>query len=340
MEQESTAPIFDWSNFNELASYLFGQSSEPDHLEVSPRGHLAKFILPDHIGEGRMEFLTLSSGLRILVFDCCWKQETSCRIMDGDWIRFNFSLSANMTMQPMDSGQVFSVFPSWRIVNTLEAVETVETLFADQKLVWVTICCKPEYLSEICGIAIEDMPVVLQSILTLSGSHSVHDLFDFTVRLNAIATDIIRCDLPDGLRIAYIEARAIELLCYGLDYVMNPRDNLPHLSLSNSDKRALNDVHLRLESQFANPPSVAQLAKDAGINRNKLFYGFKTMFGSTVSEFVRGRRLEEGHRLLLDTNASIIEIAEQVGFQHQCNFSTAIKKQFGKSPSQLRGTGA
>lgn len=73
-----------------------------------------------------------------------------------------------------------------------------------------------------------------------------------------------------------------------------------------------------------------------GINRNKLYYGFRTQFGMTISEFVKTQRLAEGYRLLTETNLSIADVSSQVGFQYQCNFSTSMKAKYGLTPSQLR----
>lgn len=336
MGKDAISPVFDWSNFEEIATSLFAAPAEPEWLVVSERGQSANYALPGNVGDGRMEYLELASGMRILVYDCSWKKEQICHVLDGEWIRFNFSLAANSTMQAIDSDQVFSVFPSWRIINNLKAIETVETFFAEQKLVWVTIVCKPEHLADLSGVALENMPEVLQTMLSRSGSSGFHDLFDFTARLNAIAADIIRCSLPGGLRISYIEARAVELLCYGLDHVMHPRDDVSTVALTAAEKDALIGVRETLCKNYSMPPTVVELAKSAGINRNKLYYGFKIMFGSTISDFVQNLRLDEGHRLLLETQMPLIDIAEQVGFHHQCNFSTAIKKRFGLSPTQIR----
>lgn len=330
--------IFDWSNFNSLISKLFGAPSDPETIETSSRGHLYSYALPEHVGEGHLEFLELVCGLRILITDCSWNEKKTNRVLDGDWIRFNFSLAASTTMQFMDGNKIIPVFPSWRIINNLKDVETEEVFSPGHKMIWVTICCKPEYLANIYGVSLDNMPEVLQTILTQSGAQGFHDLFDFTARLNAIASDIIRCKLKGGLRIAYIEARAVELLCYGLDYLMHPRGDVPIVTLSEADQKALIAVQETLKGNFSDPPTVIELAKEAGLNRNKLYYGFKAICGSTISEFVQNLRLDEGHRLLLDTNIPIINIADQVGFNHQCNFSTAIKKRYGMSPSQIRKT--
>jgi AraC-like DNA-binding protein len=60
------------------------------------------------------------------------------------------------------------------------------------------------------------------------------------------------------------------------------------------------------------------------------------LHATTISEFIQDQRLDEGKRLLCETDLSVSEIADRVGFRHQCNFSTAMKKRFNLTPSQIR----
>jgi AraC-like DNA-binding protein len=82
--------------------------------------------------------------------------------------------------------------------------------------------------------------------------------------------------------------------------------------------------------------TVRALSLKVGMNRNKLFYGFKSLFGVSLFQHLQDRRIEEGHRLLTTTEQPVGEIAARVGFRHQCNFSTAFRARYGFAPSALR----
>ncbi|RIK92305.1 MAG: hypothetical protein DCC73_12980 [Proteobacteria bacterium] len=328
--------IFDWSNFDEHSKYLLGANAEPEWIIESPLGTASNYNLHAEVGSGRMEFVALLRGLRVIIFDCAWTNGRTFHVEDGDWIRFNFSLSIDIAMHLSKTKLVNAATPSWRIINNLPGSECIEIIPPHSKTVWVTICCKPPFLSELTGIALDDMPDLLRSAILNDTHDSFHELFDFTARLNAITADIIRTDLTGGLRISYIEARSIELLCHAIDHVMHSNEEPARVHLTAADEKALHEAKRILLSQFVDPPSVTALSRRLGLNRNKLYYGFKALHATTISEFIQDLRLDEGKRLLCETDLPVSEVADRVGFRHQCNFSTAMKKRFGLTPSQFR----
>ncbi len=80
------------------------------------------------------------------------------------------------------------------------------------------------------------------------------------------------------------------------------------------------------------------LARNAGTNESKLSQAFRAVYGMTVFEYVRNRRMEEARRLLRRCNMSVTEIAFEVGYEHSCNFSVAYKRHFGVTPKSERST--
>ncbi|MEO0674722.1 MAG: AraC family transcriptional regulator, partial [Pseudomonadota bacterium] len=131
-------------------------------------------------------------------------------------------------------------------------------------------------------------------------------------------------------------ARCIELLCLAIHHLTQPLDEYQPVRLTTSDRGVIEKARDLLVKDYAQAPSVSQLSKSLGVNKNKLFYGFKMLFGLTISEFIQEQRLNEGKRLLQQSELPISEIANQVGFKHQSNFATAMKKHFGMTPRQFR----
>jgi len=93
-----------------------------------------------------------------------------------------------------------------------------------------------------------------------------------------------------------------------------------------------------LEACFTAPPTIHHLARQFGINRNKLCTGFHLLYGTTVYDFCRELRLQKAQQLLADPRLSLTDIAFSAGFGSASAFSTAFARHFGAPPSQFRAS--
>ena len=328
--------LFQWTAVERAIPLLLGPGAVATWEAESPFGRLTNYAVDDESATGRLEFLELERGLRVAIFDCIWQQEHTFLVRDDAWIRFNFSLSIDIEMF-LNKDQAVSVnAPSWRIINNPPDVTVREVVPGKRRAIWVTVCCKPDFVENICGMRLDDMPELLQDALSAKKHRSFYEYYDFTSRLNSITADILRTPLQGAPRIAYIESMCMELLCHSLDYVLRQDGGDAALRISSSEQEALNKAKEFLLEEYANPPTVLELSKRIGINRNKLYYGFKQLTGKPISEFIQETRLEEGRRLLKQTDLPISEVSRRVGYKHQGNFSTSIKRHFGLTPKQFR----
>jgi AraC-like DNA-binding protein len=84
--------------------------------------------------------------------------------------------------------------------------------------------------------------------------------------------------------------------------------------------------------------SLASLAARHGVTPRYVQMLFKSE-GTTFSRFLRDQRLERAHRMVGDpryTQRTISTIAYDVGFGDLSHFNRAFRRQFGKSPSEVR----
>ena len=63
---------------------------------------------------------------------------------------------------------------------------------------------------------------------------------------------------------------------------------------------------------------------------------FSILTDTTLSEYIRSRRLTEAAFLLRDTNIKVIDIAMKYGYESSDSFGTAFKKFHGFTPSEVR----
>ncbi|MEU9890936.1 AraC family transcriptional regulator [Sphaerisporangium sp. NPDC051011] len=87
------------------------------------------------------------------------------------------------------------------------------------------------------------------------------------------------------------------------------------------------------------PWSLARLASETGVSGRSLQAGFRRYKECSPMAFVRERRLELAHRLLLDpayASTPIAQIAADAGFPHLGRFAAAYRRRYGVTPSHMR----
>lgn len=89
-----------------------------------------------------------------------------------------------------------------------------------------------------------------------------------------------------------------------------------------------------LTGQLRDAPSIPVLAKQVGMNRQKLKVGFKQLFGTTISRYLRRCRLERARRLIEQGNLNLREITTQVGYTNQSHFASRFREQYGMLPRE------
>jgi len=91
---------------------------------------------------------------------------------------------------------------------------------------------------------------------------------------------------------------------------------------------------------FANPGdqwTIESLAKAAGLSRAAFSERFSRAFGEPPLRTINRMRMQQASEMLLQSNASLNDIATQVGFGSAAAFLRAFKRQFDKTPGEWRG---
>ncbi len=326
---------FRWGKFADFVEAARVVSDDIELWHGATGEEFGRIDLCEQDGEGMVEYYC-GPTLRVLVFDCAFREGRTFHVVDDGWIRFNFSLNISVDMAFGGRPSVHALTPSWRFVSVPRDDLTIEIVPPNARLQWVTVCCQPEMLGELAHALPDDLPL---RAAAPTGDGFVYHPYQFTPLLRGTTMDVFDQRPKGGLRASYVAAKAQELLILGLDYMLN-QQSVEFLSqqvrLTERDITALHAARAILDEDVAHPPTVQALGLRVGLNRNKLFYGFRSLFGQNISEYLQSRRIEEGYRLLTATDVPISEIAAQIGFRHQCNFSTAFKASFGVAPSAIR----
>lgn len=82
--------------------------------------------------------------------------------------------------------------------------------------------------------------------------------------------------------------------------------------------------------------TVDMLASDACVSRASLYRSIRNMLGITPSDFIRNIRLKQAAQMLEETDFTIAQISERVGFGTPRYFAQQFRKLYGVSPSEYQ----
>lgn len=98
----------------------------------------------------------------------------------------------------------------------------------------------------------------------------------------------------------------------------------------------INDTVDYIEENISERLSLNALAKQFGISDFHYNRIFKAVTGTSLKQYILGRKLTTAAKLIMETDSSILDISLDLGFEYPEVFSRAFKKQFGIAPTKLR----
>lgn len=95
-------------------------------------------------------------------------------------------------------------------------------------------------------------------------------------------------------------------------------------------------VRAHLDDTFRTPLSIDDLARTGDVSRGHLTRAFRAVFGRSVGEYVRWRRVEAAARRLRATDDPLPLVALESGFYDQSHLNRLFKRHFGVTPLAYR----
>lgn len=157
-------------------------------------------------------------------------------------------------------------------------------------------------------------------------------------QMQALLHQLLHCPYTGKLGQTYKESLLRVLLIDQLSIFRQNRRTLglPDTKLTRRDIDTLHELKGYLEQHFLDDLSLDKIAKTFGLNTFKLKYGFKKLFDTSVMRYIDDQKMTYARQMLLDGHEEMLDMADQLGYNHYTNFSAAFKRRFGYSPTQLR----
>jgi AraC-like DNA-binding protein len=108
------------------------------------------------------------------------------------------------------------------------------------------------------------------------------------------------------------------------------------IHLKQYDVQCIQEAYRILSKDKLPQLSIEGLALEVGLNRTKLQYGFKKLYGINIYDFQVQQRMEKAKLLLLTTPKPVKVIALLSGYSSNSSFVAVFKKVSGITPLQFR----
>ena len=140
----------------------------------------------------------------------------------------------------------------------------------------------------------------------------------------------------DGAAAAlFYEAKVTEAIALVVD-AWKRQSQKRERPLSAEDVKSLQNVTSYIADHYAFDIPLERLANIACMSETKLKSCFKRHFGCSVTQYIQGRRMSQAEHLLIDTDFTMGQIAQMIGYTTSSRFAELFKKSTGILPIEYR----
>ncbi len=201
----------------------------------------------------------------------------------------------------------------------------------------LSVSITPSRLNSYLGDRLGDFPKDLRAISEGRMDRGYSHAGPLSRMMHQVIRNLLDCPYSGPMESLYLETKAMELIVLKLSQTVCEDDHenrSPKLDPHETDRL----WHAReiLCRNLENPPTLSQLAHAVGTNHCQLNAGFRNLYGTTVFDYLRQKRLAEARRLIQEEGANVTEAALKVGYDSISSFSRAFNKHFGQPPIRFR----
>lgn len=140
--------------------------------------------------------------------------------------------------------------------------------------------------------------------------------------------------VPDCLQKPYFKIKIQELLLFlSMVDVSKEKEREQYTS---PQVEVVREIHKKLISNLQMRPTIQELSKEYLINTATLKDTFKGVYGRSIGAYMKEYRMKQAAVLLRQTQYTIAEIANQVGYENQSKFAAAFRDVLKIAPTEYR----
>lgn len=272
-------------------------------------------------------------GLKLILADFTAREPVRIDF-ETDQVPFEFSFhvsgDARYTVAHKHGERRFAVRSGVNVVCAFPRSHGAMEFPAHKQLRVAALHVEPElfdrYLTEQGNL---HAPELLEHLRGSGGSH-YYQPSGMTPAMHVVVGQLLNCPYHGLARRIFFESKALELVALQMARfsVSNCRP-----TPSRADRERVRLAREMLLQNLHDPPSLFEIARAVGMAHTSLNKVFKAVHGTTLFEYLRRQRLEQGRLLIQEGEMNITEIAYATGFSSPSHFARAFLAHFGVQPS-------
>jgi len=291
--------------------------------------------LPETHGEGKIFAVDFGNGLGVLVTDCKLQSPWQLTInMEPPPVLLSFDVKYSLDYFFNTGYEISEPLPLQGTISagTFDNAQRFK-FSADTRLNLLLIFIQREVYFKKYDEVLLELPDNLRALFSdRKGEVPFFYNNTYSLRTADIIQKILKDENTGLVRSTFIEAKTAELI--HRQFKEYQKDlNIPgkKVKLRAPDIVKLKEARDYLVHDLKNPPTIAELARQVGINRQKLKSGFKLLYDATINEYLREERLEQASIRLLK-GESVLRAMESVGYANRGYFSRKFAEKYGVLP--------
>jgi AraC-like DNA-binding protein len=201
----------------------------------------------------------------------------------------------------------------------------------------LSVSITPSRLNNYLGDRLDAFPEDLQAISEGRLDRGFSHAGPLSRMMYQVVRNVLDCPYSGAMEALYLETKAMELIVLKLAQAVYDGDSKNRsLELDSHETDRLWHAREILCQDLENPPTLSELAHAVGTNHCRLNAGFRKLYGTTVFDYLRQKRLVEARRLIQEDGANVTEAALKVGYNSISSFSKAFNDHFGQPPITFR----
>jgi AraC-like DNA-binding protein len=287
----------------------------------------------------------LSGFQEVVRFDKAFYLTINDRVIKADffekcegegWLTFHFRLAGRSDELYGELAEVERAPSYCYIVMQPEGLERGEWLYEGTELKTVAITFKPDLFYKTLGMAADTLPNPLNELVASEKTKFIFQPVPIDAGMNYILRQLLNSPYSGDVRRVMFQAKAIELIGMVIYCLQGEGDDetLP-VRLSPRDIELLQQARNIIQERYQEVITIQSLSREVGLNRNKLQYGCKHLFNTTVHNLCLQARMAKACELLESGENNISIVANMVGYTHASSFSTAFRKFYDTTPREF-----